>query len=499
MSEEPFSELGHFELDPAAAELLERAYCEGRRVVVLGRVPPPASEPYPVGMLDPDDGALVAELEEKLARRVRPIQLNDFEVRRAIARIYERRDVAALAEIELDAAREIRFEPDQAPSEMLADLLSVAVRLGATDAHIEVYKADVDLRYRIDTVLQQVTTPLSPENVSRVVNRLKVVAGLDPLERRRPQDGHLRARFREEGEERLVDLRVSTIPGRYGEDAVVRVLDPESFHLDLDELGFDEGVLARYRQLVAYPSGLVLVTGPTLSGKTNTLYATIRSLVDRQVKVVTVEDPVEFEFPKVNQKSVGREMGFADYVRAFLRQNPDVIVVGEVRDAETAETVVRAATTGHLVLSSVHTRDAVGAIARLRALDVDDDALASMLVAVLGQRLVRLLCPACKRPGSPDPELVGLYYQEPPAHPFHEPVGCPSCRGLGYHGLSAVVELLDVRPAIEAAIGNGKPVDAIRELAVAEGFRPLLAHALERVARGETSLAEVARRVAPPG
>jgi type II secretory ATPase GspE/PulE/Tfp pilus assembly ATPase PilB-like protein len=254
-------------------------------------------------------------------------------------------------------------------------------------------------------------------------------------------------------------------------------------------------ILDSYRRLTRSPYGLLLATGPTGAGKTTTLYATLRELQDGALKIVSVEDPVEYEFPKVNQKNVTPQMGFADHLRAFLRSNPDVIHVGEIRDAETAEIAVRAGTTGHRVLGTLHTRDAVSSIARLRALGVADDYLSEVLIGVLGQRLVRRLCESCKREGPAPASLSPLFFANPPKNPFYSAAGCAECGGTGYRGLIGVFELFEPNDTVTQAIGAGVPVEELRRIALANGWVPLVEDALRKAAAGLTSLAEIARRI----
>ena len=282
----------------------------------------------------------------------------------------------------------------------------MAIRRRATDVHLETYHRDVDLRLRIDGVLVQVTTALAPDNIVRVISRLKVLCELDLAERRRAQDGRLGVLF----EGRRIDVRVSILPGLYGQDVALRLLDPERFILDLGRLEMAPAIGERWGRLIRYPHGLLLATGPTGAGKTTTLYATVGELRGDPRKILTVEDPVEYEFPKVNQKSVTAQMGFADHLRAFLRSNPDIMLVGEIRDVETAEVAIRAATTGHLILSTLHTRDAISAVARLRALGVSDDYLSDVLVGILAQRLVRRLCAECRLQAPAAEGLVARYF-----------------------------------------------------------------------------------------
>ena len=492
-----FSELSHYALDPAARDLLDLNYCLERLVVVLG-APGAGREPVQVGMVRADDADLRGELEQKLGRPVTPVQLNAWEVRRALGRLQGVSTPEQGITLHLSADRQLDFGPQAAAPALLDDLLSLAVQRGATDVHIEVFAEDVDLRFRIDGFLRQVTTPLSLENVRRVVSRLKVLCELDVLERRRAQEGHLSGVYRQGAEAHRVDFRVSVVPGPHGEDVAIRVLDPRRFHLDLGDLGMPPALLDRFRRLVGSPDGLILVAGPTLSGKTNTLYAAVSTLRARERKILTAEDPIEYEFEKVSQKAVTAEMGYGDYVRAFVRHNPDVLLVGEVRDADTAATVVQAATTGHLVLSSVHTRSAATAVTRLRTLGVLDDYIASTLVAVLGQRLVPRICQACRVEAAPAPELRRDYFGDAPVGPLWDGAGCAQCDGTGYRGLAGVFELLELDEAVAAEVERGASAQRIQAVAAERGlFQPLLEDALDKVARGVTTLEEVASRLLP--
>jgi type II secretory ATPase GspE/PulE/Tfp pilus assembly ATPase PilB-like protein len=487
-----FAELAQAKIDPAAAALLPLEYCLEQRVAVLG--PVPAEGPLSVAALDAEDVALSSGLSTRLGRPIRLVQFNAFEIGRALARIYG----LPLSDgqegpLQVEPDREIRFEAEQSAPRLLEDLLSVAVRRRATDVHIERYADDADLRFRIDGVLHQVPTPLSPDNVARVVSRLKVLCGADLAERRRAQDGSFRMLYGS----RRIDVRATFLPGANGEDAALRLLDPAGFILDLEGLTMPADLLETWRGLSRHPHGLLLTAGPTGSGKTTTLYATVASRAGDGVKIVTAEDPVETVLAKVNQKAVSAQMGFADHLRAFLRANPDVMLVGEIRDPATAEIALRAATTGHLILSSLHTADAPGAIGRLRALGAEDDLLAETLLGVLGQRLLRRICEACRRETPVDERLAARYFDDVPSGPFYRGAGCERCEGTGYRGLVGAFELFRPDDAARAAIAAGRPVDEIRRLDRDRGGETLLADALRKAEQGLTSLEEVARKMPP--
>ncbi|MDP6957464.1 MAG: GspE/PulE family protein [Planctomycetota bacterium] len=493
-----FSELSQHKLDPTVASLLPVDFCLDRHVIILEKPSSDTSKPILIGMLNTKNLPLTSELEVRLDRKVRPIQLNAFEINRALAEIYGITFIEETpAEIQLSFNTKIDFSEDRNPSLILNDLLSTALRRRATDVHMENYEAEVALRFRVDGTLYPITTPLSPDNIGKVISRLKILCNLDHVEKRRAQDGRFTALYEEKGVNRKVDFRLSIVPGVHGQDAVIRILDPNRFILDLDKLGMPKPILNSYKKLVNYPNGLLLTTGPTGSGKTSTLYASVQSLIKKNVKIMTVEDPVEYEFSKVNQKNVDAFMDFPDYIRAFLRQNPDVILVGEIRDIDTAEIAMRAATTGHLVMSTLHTRDAIGTIARLRNLEISDDYIASVFIGAIGQRLVRKLCLNCRVEAPAPSELTPLFYATPPKGPFFLGQGCNECDGRGYRGMIGIYELFFPNETISTAIGQGVPVGELRKLAFEHGFQPLVEDALLKVHAGETTLEEIAKRIGP--
>ncbi|MEK7469948.1 MAG: GspE/PulE family protein [Planctomycetota bacterium] len=495
---ESFSELPQYELDTAFSDLLPLEFCLEKKVVLLGRRPADASAAVKAGCLNPGDVSLRDELAVNLRRPVTLVQLNPYEVRHALEHVYGLDLKLEEPGVErVQASRRISFAQGQAPRDILGDLLATAIRDGASDIHIESYPGDADLRFRIDGVMRQIQTPLAPDNLARVVSRLKVLCGVDFAEHRHALDGRFTVLFEDGNNSRKVDLRATFLPGPHGLEVALRVLDRKRFILDIDHLGMPAAITKRWKSLIKYPYGLILAVGPTGVGKTTTLYASVEGFRGDNLKVVTVEDPIEYEFLKVNQKNVSKAMGFADWLRTFLRANPDVILVGEIRDAETAEIAIRAATTGHLILSTMHTGDAIAAIGRLRALGVSDDFLSDVLVGILGQRLIRRVCPKCRAPHQPAAELVAQYYEKPPAGGFVMGKGCEACGGSGYSGQLGVFELLTRDPAIEAAIGRGVPVEELRQVALARGWKPLVEDALARAEKGDTTLEEVARKVPP--
>ncbi len=501
MDQEAFHELSQYDVRSELVRRLPVGYCVEKMVVVLDEEVDDGKGWYVVGMLNPDKEELVRDVEERLDRPVKPVRINAYEIRRAIEDGFQLEPSRAEEMPSMDISHEDTIELDMGQSgrKMVKDLLSDAIQAEASDVHLETYRNDVDLRFRINGVLRQVNTPLARANINKVINVLKVLSELDLVERRHAQDGRFRVRFTpEDGPPRHVGIRLSIGPGPFAEEATIQILDQEQFILDLEELGFPEPTLDAYRQVVSTPSGMVLLAGPTGSGKTTTLYSTIREIMDYEMKILTVEDPIEYEFEKINQKQVSKQMGFADYTRAFLRQDPDIILVGEIRDVETARVSIRAATTGHLVFSTIHTSNPLSAISRLRTLEVDDDYISDVLLGVLSQRLVRLNCENCVKEVAPDPTLVNLFYEEEPKHPFHRGTGCDACNGTGYRGRTGVFEFLIIDDPLRKMIAAGTPIEEMKKHAIREGFTPLYRHAHRRIERGETSLEEVARVVKPP-
>ena len=378
-------------------------------------------------------------------------------------------------------------------------LLQYAFDQRASDIHLEPRRERGKVRFRIDGVMQQVFE-MPPAVMTAVVSRIKVLGRLDLAERRRPQDGRIKTRS---PGGREVEMRLSTMPTAFGEKCVLRIFDPETALKPLSALGFSPPEAALWQQLVQRPNGIVLVTGPTGSGKTTTLYSTLKRLATDDVNVCTVEDPIELIAPEFNQMQVQTQLGldFASGVRTLLRQDPDIIMIGEIRDLDTAQMAVQASLTGHLVLSTLHTNDAPSAITRLLDLGVPHYLIASTLNGVLAQRLARTLCPRCKAPRPLDATTWDGLQQDGHTLPKPEveqgPVGCLDCRRSGYRGRVGLYELLHITPALRARIRNDFDLAAFSRAAIAQGMRTLRLAAAEKVAAGLTT-AEEALGVLPP-
>ena len=369
-------------------------------------------------------------------------------------------------------------------------IISDAIRMGASDIHVEPYERSLRVRYRIDGILQEILRPPLSQ-AKPVISRLKIMADLDIAEKRRPQDGRIRVK---EGE-RVIDIRVSSLPTDFGEKVVLRILDKSHLHLDLSRLGFEEEDLRAFKRMVRLPYGMILVTGPTGSGKTTTLYAALNHVNRPEINITTIEDPIEYNLSGINQTHVRADIGltFAAALRSILRQDPNVIMVGEIRDSETAEIAIRAALTGHLVFSTLHTNDAPSAITRLIDMGVEPFLVASSVKLILAQRLLRRLCDDCKTPSSPTLEqLEELGVVADREASFFSSKGCPACNNLGYLGRMAVYEMFELGNGSDL-IARGVGANELRSCARNHGMKALREAALLKAKRGETSLDEVIR------
>ncbi len=394
----------------------------------------------------------------------------------------------------VEVSEEARDLAHQPPVIRLVNfLIHEAFRKNASDIHLEAMEDELKVRYRIDGALHDITNPPKKYQAA-ILSRIKILADLDITERRRPQDGRLRTRI----DGHAVDLRISIVPTLHGESVVIRLLDQDTLALPLEQLGFDAVTLGRFTRFVEAPNGIVLVTGPTGSGKTTTLYAALARQNRPEVKIVTIEDPVEYQLAGVNQVHVRPDIGltFATGLRSLLRQDPDILMVGEMRDFETAEIAIQSALTGHLVFSTLHTNDAPGGITRLLEMGVEDYLLASTVSAILAQRLVRSVCEGCGRPADFEaltPAERALLSSIQPAWRLRRGAGCAACDGTGYRGRTGIFELLAMDNGIRQAILDRAPLERIRGQAREQGMRTLREDGLRKVAEGVTTVEEVLR------
>ena len=458
-----------------------------------------------VATSDPLDVSRLHALELAAGMRVKPVLAREKEIFARIEALYgsnyapDGKQEALAQQVEGIGDEEdvahLRDMASEVPVIRLVNQMLVrALESRASDVHIEPFENQLKVRYRIDGILHEVESP--PRQLkAAVISRLKILAQLNIAERRLPQDGRIKTRLA--GKD--VDLRIATVPTLYGESVVIRLLERGQIFTELETLGFPPEPLARFYEMILKPHGMMLVTGPTGSGKTTTLYGALQKINDPGKKIITIEDPVEYQLSGVNQIHVKPQIGltFANGLRSIVRQDPDVIMVGEIRDAETAEIAVQAALTGHLVFSTLHTNDAAGAISRLLEMGVQDYLLSSSLLGVLAQRLVRRLCPSCRRE-IPFTGLDGVaaelnLRESSSLTKVWESVGCQNCSGTGYLGRVGIFELLPVTSEICKVIVQRADASAIRSLAAQQGMRLLREDGWDKVRQGVTTLAEVLR------
>ncbi|MBP8282707.1 MAG: Flp pilus assembly complex ATPase component TadA, partial [Chromatiaceae bacterium] len=376
---------------------------------------------------------------------------------------------------------------------LVNQLIQKAVESRASDIHIEPFSDELKVRYRVDGILHEVPSP-PVRSTAAIISRVKIMSKLNIAERRLPQDGRIPLRI--QGKE--LDLRVSTVPTMFGESVVMRLLDKESVRFDLDALGFDGGPRARLDMIMEIPYGILLVTGPTGSGKSTTLYTVLSRLNTQERKIITVEDPVEYQIPGINQIQVKPAIGmtFSGALRSIVRQDPDIIMVGEMRDLETARIAVQSALTGHLVLSTLHTNDAASGVTRLLDMGVEEYLLTSTINGILAQRLVRRLCPFCRESYEPLPEVAAKVRNSLPdvdAVQLYRATGCERCNNTGYRGRLVITEVLRMTDAIRRAVLEHATATVILRLAIEEGMATMYQDGLRKCLDGRTTLEEVLR------
>jgi general secretion pathway protein E len=501
--------LAYVRIDPLkvdvgrVADVMSISYAERCRALPLQVGPHEVT----VATCEPFDAAWVPDIESHTRKALKLVLASPPEIARYTTEFYTLSKSVRAAEktgetstlasfeqlVELGRSNRQLDANDQGVVQVVDWLWQYAFDQRASDIHLEPRRDLSAIRFRIDGVMHTVYQ-LPPGVMNAMIARVKLLGRMDVVERRRPLDGRIKTR-NPQGDE--VEMRLSTLPTAFGEKMVMRIFDPDTTVKPLDQLGFGSHDARRWEQLVARPHGIVLVTGPTGSGKTTTLYSTLRRLATDEVNVCTIEDPIEMIQPAFNQTQVqpAVELGFAEGVRALLRQDPDIIMVGEIRDLETAEMAVQAALTGHLVFSTLHTNDAASAITRLLDLGVPPYLIGATVIGVLAQRLVRVLCPACKKPDD-DTTSESLVETMKPwrfngtVHAY-QPVGCLECRMTGYRGRAGLYELLTVGEAARGCISPAPDVGRLRQQALKDGLRPLRVAGAMKVAQGVTTLDEV--------
>lgn len=496
----PHVDLQDYEIDPHVISLVSSATAHRYKFIPLFVI----EDVITIAMADPLDLFALDRIRFETGHKIEPMICSEKSVMTAINRFYPL--INPLKAI-LDKVEEhiLGFEDEEKLSrlqlERIAEeppivklvntLITKAIQMEASDIHIEPQKDDVSVRFRVDGILRRFSS-LPRSACLPMVSRIKILSRMDITKRRKPQDGRIAFDY----EKKQVDLRVSTYPTIFGEKIVIRILDLSKAHLELKDLGMPAPVLIKFQQLIQKPHGIILVTGPTGSGKTTTLYATLNSINLEGINITTIEDPVEYQLDHTNQANVDEKSGltFADALRSILRQDPDVILVGEIRDTETAELAIRAALTGHLVFSTLHTRDAPGAITRLLNLGMEPFLISSTLLCVLAQRLVRVICPECRYSyGPPENILKDLNIEKKEDVVLCRGKGCPACDDTGYKGRVAIYELLVPNEEIFEMIMTKASTEEIKKVLAKAGTKTLRDDGLEKALQSVTTLDEVMR------
>lgn len=494
----PFIELGRHRLNQQVAQKLSEVQARRFRALIIEEAP----GHYLAAMSDPTDLNRVDDMQALLDKPLQIAVAREAELMRAIDIVYRHtEEISSLAKELGDAGGEQfdlarlseSVDVSEAPvARLLQSLFEDAVRLGASDIHLEPEENMLRIRKRVDGVLQE-DVVREARIAPAVVLRLKLMSNLDISEKRRPQDG----RFQIQVQNRRIDVRLATLPVQHGETVVMRLLDQGGGAIHIDQIGMDAPMTAAFRRLLRWPHGIILVTGPTGSGKSTTLYAALNELNRPEVKIITVEDPVEYRLPRINQVQVNTkiDLSFASVLRTVLRADPDIIMVGEMRDQETASIGLRAALTGHLVLSTLHTNDAVQSALRLTDMGAEPYLVASTLRGIVAQRLIRKLCPRCARPAQLSPQQHAWLAQNGISDDgsFREPAGCDHCNNSGYKGRLGVFELLVIDEAMAEALRSGNQDAFLAAARSSPEYRPLMHSALAYARQGLTSLDEVAR------
>ena len=506
----PAISLKDFDVDDEVIKLIPKTIAEKHQVVPVNR----AGSSLIIAMSDPSNIFAIDEIKFHTGYNVEPVVASEQAIKEAIERYYAEKgpsydelmqgfDDSEVSIVEAQDGEEIvdlEKSAGEAPVVKLVNLILLdAIKKGASDIHVEPYEKDFRVRFRIDGVLYEVMKP--PMKLkSAIISRLKIMSELDISERRLPQDGRIKLKL---GRGKEMDFRVSVCPTLFGEKVVMRLLDKSNLQLDMTKLGFEEAQLKEFMDAIERPYGMVLVTGPTGSGKTTTLYSALSKLNEVAWNISTAEDPVEFNFFGINQVQMHEDIGlnFAAALRSFLRQDPDIIMVGEIRDFETAEIGVKAALTGHLVLSTLHTNDAPGTVSRLLNMGIEPFLVTASLNAIVAQRLCRKLCPECKKPVQHEEQALleaGFTPEELPTLQAHEKGdGCKHCNDRGFKGRVAVYEVMPLWDGLKELIIQGSSTAELKQEAIRLGFRTLRMSALNKVKLGVTTLSEAVGNTAP--
>jgi type IV pilus assembly protein PilB len=514
----PSISLAQFEIDPAIIKLIPLETAQKYQIIPLSRV----GATLTIAMTDPTNVFAMDDIKFMTGYNIEPVVAAEAAVAAAIQTYYAMpkasessalevasraledmpsgfdADVEVLEGLEEISVEALARQGEEAPVIRLVNvLLMSAIQKGASDIHIEPYEKEYRIRYRVDGVLYNIMNP-SLKYRDAIASRLKIMAKLDIAEKRLPQDGRIKIRYNDQGKSKEIDFRVSVLPTLFGEKIVMRLLDRDKLMLDMTKLGFDTEPLSRYEAAIQKPWGMVLVTGPTGSGKTNTLYSSISRLNTVDTNIMTAEDPVEFNLPGINQVQIRENIGlnFAAALRAFLRQDPNIILVGEIRDFETAEIAVKAALTGHLVLSTLHTNDAPSTISRLMNMGIEPFLVSSSVNLICAQRLVRRVCSQCKAPDPVPPAAltkIGFGAEDASVVVPMRGAGCERCNGTGYKGRVGLYEVMDMTDSLRELVLVGASSLELRRKAVDEGMVTLRNSGLQKIKEGVVTIAEVLR------
>ncbi len=509
----PSINLKFYEVDPSVIKLVPQETAIRYQIVPLSRV----GSTLTIAMTDPTNVFAMDDIKFMTGFNVEPVVASETAISEAIHKFYG--EVESVEELDKvmkdltadDTALELAGEEaemmdlatleraaEEAPIIKLCNLiLTDAVKRGASDIHVEPYEKEYRVRFRIDGILQNVMAP--PMKLrDAMTSRIKIMSKLDISEKRLPQDGRIMIKYIRDGKKKELDFRVSTVPTLFGEKIVMRLLDKENLRLDMTKLGFEQESLNKFERQILKPYGMVLVTGPTGSGKTNTLYSSVARLNTAETNIMTAEDPVEFQLPGINQVQMKEQIGlnFASALRAFLRQDPNIILVGEIRDFETAEIAVKAALTGHLVLSTLHTNDAPSTISRLMNMGIEPFLVATSVNLICAQRLVRRICSGCKEPLQIQPQALidaGYSVDEANKVQVQHGRGCATCNNTGYKGRVGLYEVMEINDELRELILVGASALELKKKALEGGMITLRKSGLTKVALGQTTMEEVLR------
>jgi type IV pilus assembly protein PilB len=502
----PLINLSKLRVPPEIMSLVPRDMAKTNKLLPIARL----DGKLFVAMVDPTNVLAIDDVKRRVQLEIVPMIATERSVSDMIAGVHNAsnmsqvlkqvaEDVANTGEVEVTSTKNdeidldrLAIDSEEAPVIKIVNLILVqAVKEKASDIHIEPFQRTLRLRYRLDGELIMAESPPKALQLA-ITSRFKILAGLNIAERRVPQDG--RFRIKVVGKE--VDLRVSILPTAYGEKIVVRILDKAALTGSIDQMGMDQGTVEKFKKAIDAPHGMILVTGPTGSGKTTTLYSVLQELNNPQYNIVTVEDPIEYELTGINQVAVRNDIGldFASALRSILRQDPDIVMVGEIRDNETADIAVKAALTGHQVLSTLHTNDAAGAITRLDDMGIEPFLISSSVIMACAQRLVRRICSNCREEFTPEPEIFDrLSMKAPEGAVFYHGTGCERCKGRGYLGRVALIEALPVSESVRRLIIKRASSAVIKNQAMTEGMRTLRMVGLDKALEGVTTLEEIWR------